>query len=135
VSTVNGTKGLPATLRMVADNLSSAANDLVKVLNSVASALDPAESKSTDPPPPRTARKVRRSGGAAGKRATSRGPVTDRTVRAAMLELGPSTAAQIAAHINEGAGSQVVDGRAIRGHAQRLGARVVTRRGQRLYRL
>jgi len=52
-----------------------------------------------------------------------------------MVALGPATSAQIADHINQAAGRRVVDGRAIRGHAQRLGARVAMRRGQRLYRL
>jgi hypothetical protein len=52
-----------------------------------------------------------------------------------MAELGPATSTQIADHINQAAGRRVIDGRVIRGHARRLGARVVVRRGERLYRL
>jgi hypothetical protein len=132
---VNGTKGLPAALRAVAGNLNSAANDLARVLNSVASALESGASHSTASPPPARGRTVRRPRTTPGKRAPSPAPVTDRTVRAAMQELGPATSAQIAEHINQAAGRRVVDGRTVRAHAQRLGARTLTRRGQRLYRL
>jgi hypothetical protein len=135
VSAVNGPKSLPATLRVLADNLSTAANDLARVLKSVATALEPAASGKTDSRPPGPPRTARRSPATPGKRTHSPAQAADRTVRAAMLELGPATSAQIAAHINQAAGRRVIDGRTIRGHAQRLGARVVTRRGQRLYRL
>jgi hypothetical protein len=132
---MNGTKGLSATLRLVADNLTVAANDLAKVLNSVASALEPAAPQRRDSPQPGAARTVRRSPASTAKRTRSATKVTDRAVRAAMDDLGPATGAQIAAHLNSAAGRRVADGRTIRAHAQRLGARVVVRRGERLYRL
>lgn len=133
---MNSPKGLSATLRLVADNLTVAANDLARVLNSVASALEPAApAQPRDSPPPGAARTVPRSPASTAKSARSATKVTDRAVRAAMDDLGPATGAQIAAHINQAAGRRVADGRTIRAHAQRLGARVVVRRGERLYRL
>lgn len=133
--TVNSTKGLPAALRVVADNLNSAANDLARVLNSLASALEPDASETADSPPAGTGGKVARARATSDKKTSLPTVVTDDEVRAAMLELGPATSAEIAAHLNQSAGRRVVDGRAIRGHARHLGARVVMRRGQRLYRL
>lgn len=136
MSPMNGAKGLPDVLRVMADNLNTAANDLARVLKSIATALEPAApARRESPPPPRPARAARRSPSTRARRAPSPQAVTDATIRAAMLELGPATSAQIAAHINEAAGRRVVDGRTVPGHARRLGARVVMRRGQRLYRL
>ncbi len=119
----------------MADNLNGAAHDLARVLNSIASALEPAAAEPSRPRRRAASRRARRPPASPPTQGSAPAPVTDRTVRAAMLELGPATSAQIAAHINQTAGHRVVDGRSIGSRAQRLGARVVTRRGQRLYRL
>ena len=141
---MNDRKALQSAIRVVAENLTNAANDLARVLNSIASAIEtsaPEDSATSAPAPrPRATRQARRTAPVgrkktAAKRATSSAAVTDRTVRAAMDELGPATSTQIADHINKAAGRRVIDGRVIRGHARRLGARVVVRRGERLYRL
>jgi hypothetical protein len=141
---MNDRKTLQAAIRAVAANLTNAAEDVARVLNSVAASLETSAAEdgeaSAPAPRPKPGGQPRRSApaGAAktrAKRAAPAGPVTDRTVAAAMAELGPATSAQIAEHINQAAGRRVVDGRAIRGHARRLGARVVVRRGERLYRL
>jgi hypothetical protein len=141
---MNDRKALQSAIRVVAENLTNAANDLARVLNSIASALEtsaPEEAAPTSPVPrpPATPRAGRAAPVGAkktrAKRTASSAPVTDRTVAAAMAELGPATSTQIADHINQAAGRRVIDGRVIRGHARRLGARVVVRRGERLYRL
>jgi hypothetical protein len=138
VDSVNSRKGLPATLRVVADNLNNVVSELTKLINSVASSLEASNAqrdgsqRSKPAGKASTARKPSAKGAESG---SPIGPVTDETVRAAMEQLGPATSATIAAHINTAAGSTVIDGRRIRGHARRLGARVVMRRGERLYRL
>jgi hypothetical protein len=141
---MNDRKALQSAIRVVAENLTNAANDLARVLNSIASALEtsaPDDGAASAPAPePRATRRAKRTAPAAttkarAKRTASSAPVTDRTVAAAMAQLGPATSTQIADHINQAAGRRVVDGRVIRGHARRLGARVVVRRGERLYRL
>jgi hypothetical protein len=135
---MNGPKGLPATLRVVADNLNNVVSELTKLINSVASSLEASNARNDGSPrskPARKASKARKPSAKSTVAATPTGPVTDETVRAAMEQLGPATSAAIAAHINTAAASTVIDGRRIRGHARRLGARVVIRRGERLYRL
>jgi hypothetical protein len=141
---MNDRKALQSAIRVVAENLTNAANDLARVLNSIASSLEtsaPEGGEASAPASRPKATRQPRSAAPAGatktraKRTASPAPVTDRTVAAAMAELGPATSTQIAEHINEAAGRHVIDGRVIRGHARRLGARVVVRRGERLYRL
>ncbi|MDQ2960950.1 MAG: hypothetical protein M3R48_07875 [Candidatus Dormibacteraeota bacterium] len=141
---MNTPQGLPAALRAMADNLSGVVSELTKVINSVASSLEAANAADERAPrskPERKAPKGAKAHRAARKTTTARAPsttaasVSDETVRAAMEQLGAATSAQIAGHINAAAGSKVVDGRAIRAHAGRVGATVVMRRGQRLYRL
>lgn len=135
---VNGPKGLPATLRVVADNLNNVVSELTKLINSVASSLEASNAQKDGSPRPKPAGKASKARKPSAKSAVAASPtggVTDETVRAAMEQLGPATSAAIAAHINTVAGSTVIDGRRIRGHARRLGARVVMRRGERLYRL
>jgi hypothetical protein len=135
---MNGPKGLPATLRVVADNLNNVVSELTKLINSVASSLEASNARndgSARSKPARRASKARKPSAKSAVAASPTGPVTDETVRAAMEQLGPATSAAIAAQINTAAGSTVIDGRRIRGHARRLGATVVTRRGERLYRL
>jgi hypothetical protein len=140
---MNDRKALQSAIRVVAENLTNAANDLARVLNSIASAIETSapEEAATTPPVPRPGAtpQPRRAAPAGAKKTRARtappAPVTDRTVAAAMAELGPATSTQIAEHINQAAGRRVIDGRVIRGHARRLGARVVVRRGERLYRL
>jgi len=138
VDSVNNPKGLPAALRVVADNLNNVVSELTKLINSVASSLEASNAEkdgSGRSTPGRKASKARTPSAKSAAAAPSTGPVTDETVRAAMQQLGPATSAAIAAHINTAAGGSVIDGRRIRGHARRLGARVVMRRGERLYRL
>jgi hypothetical protein len=140
---MNDRKALQSAIRVVAENLTNAANDLARVLNSIASSLEtsaPDDSAASAPAPRSKATRQAPRAAPAGARKTrakraSPAPVTDRTVAAAMAELGPATSTQIADHINQAAGRRVIDGRVIRGHARRLGARVVVRRGERLYRL
>jgi hypothetical protein len=138
VDSVNSPKGLPATLRVVADNLNNVVTELTKLINSVASSLEASNAQkdgSTRSKPARKASKARKPSADRAVAVSPTGAVTDETVRAAMEQLGPATSAAIAAHINTAAGSTVIDGRRIRGHARRLGARAVMRRGERLYRL
>lgn len=135
---MNSPKGLPATLRVVADNVNNVVSELTKLINSVASSLEASNAQKDGSPrskPARKASKARKTSVTNAAAAAPTGPVTDETVRAAMEQLGPATSAAIAAHINTAAGSTVIDGRRIRSHARRLGARVVMRRGERLYRL
>jgi hypothetical protein len=138
VDSMNGPKGLPATLRVVADNLNNVVSELTKLINSVASSLEASNARndgSARSKPARKASNARKPSAKSAVAASPTGPVTDETVRAAMEQLGPAASAAIAAHINTAAGSTVIDGRRIRGHARRLGATVVMRRGERLYRL
>jgi hypothetical protein len=138
VESVNSRKGLPATLRVVADNLNNVVSELTKLINSVASSLEASNAQrdgSQRSKPAGKASTARKPSARGAESGSPTGPVTDETVRAAMEQLGPATSATIAAHINTAAGSTVIDGRRIRGHARRLGARVVIRRGERLYRL
>jgi hypothetical protein len=137
VDNVNSPKGLPATVRVVADNLNNVVSELTKLINAVASSLEASNAQKDGSPRSKPARKASkaRKRSATNAAASPTGPVTDEAVRAAMEQLGPATAAAIAAHINTVAGGTVIDGRRIRGHARRLGARVVMRRGERLYRL
>jgi hypothetical protein len=138
VDSVNSPKGLPATLRVVADNLNNVVSELTKLINSVASSLEASNAQKDGSPrskPARKASKARKPSAKSAESASPTGPVTDEIVGAAMEQLGPATSAAIAAHINAAAGSTVIDGRRIRGHARRLGAKVVMRRGERLYRL
>ena len=138
MDSVNSPKGLPATLRVVADNVNNVVSELTKLINSVASSLEASNAQKDGSPrskPARKASKARKTSVTNAAAAAPTGPVTDETVRAAMEQLGPATSAAIAAHINTAAGSTVIDGRRIRSHARRLGARVVMRRGERLYRL
>lgn len=132
---MNSPKGLPATLRVVADNLNNVVSELTKLINSVASSLEASNAQKDGSPRSKPARKASKARKPSATSASPTGPVTDETVRAAMEQLGPATSAAIAAHINTAAGSTVIDGRRIRGHARRLGATVVMRRGERLYRL
>jgi hypothetical protein len=138
VDSVNSPKGLPATLRVVADNLNNVVSELTKLINSVASSLEASNAQKDGSPRSKSAGKASKARTPSAKSAAAAsptGPVTDEIVGAAMEQLGPATSAAIAAHINTAAGSTVIDGRRIRGHARRLGAKVVMRRGERLYRL
>jgi hypothetical protein len=150
---------VPSALREFADDLNAAAARLARVVTSIAEAIEAREGEDVSPasgsaPADAPARATRRkaAGRSASSSSTSRAPAAKRpagtrpgartkgaatadTVRAAIEELGPATAAQIADHINQSAGRRVIDGRAVPGHARSAGARVVMRRGERLYRL
>lgn len=152
---VTGMGGLPSALRGFADDLNVAAARLAGVLTSLAGAIEareggddpwndtggaPADRPSEGRAPAaakRTARPRARARPAPASPAPARSAdgVTTETVRAAIVAVGPATAAQIADHINSAAGRRVVDGRSIRGHARSAGARIVMRGGERCYRL
>ena len=134
---MKNSKGMPAALRVVADNLSHVVAELTKVIDSVAASLEASNAERDgsrrSKPSRKTASPRKRAKAATGVSPAE--PVTDATVRAAMQQLGPATSAAIAAHINAAAGAAVIDGRSIRGHARRVGATVEIRDGERLYRL